>query len=188
MNSAIILHGKPAKERYLDPTQPKPHEANWFPWIGKRLLERDIKITIPALPRPYFPVYEAWRNVFEEEKIDISTGLVGHSAGAEFILRWLSTNKDVSVERVVLVAPYRDYAGKYDDFSMYALDTGLQDRVGKLIIMHSLDDDKPIQKRANELSQILPSAHLIELNGYGHFRIGHNMTSPDFPELLEELT
>lgn len=187
MRNAVILHGKPTEERYLDPEIPKPHEANWFPWIGAELLEAGVQVSIPPLPRPYFPVYEAWKEVFEAETVNGHTGLVGHSAGAEFILRWLSSNKDVAVERVVLVAPYRDYKDKYGDFSDYILDKNLPERVGRLTVINSLDDDPSIQRRTQELVSTFPTAKLIELDGYGHFRIGHNMTGPEFPVLLDEL-
>lgn len=189
MNRAVILHGKPTKERYYDSDVPKPHEANWFPWIKAELSKAGIDATVPALPHPYHPnYYEAWKEVFEKEKIDTNTGLVGHSAGAEFILRWLSSNKEIAVERAVLVAPYHDYKCKYGDFSNYALDKDLPNRIGSLTIINSLDDDEPIQRRTKELVAALPSAKLIELDGYGHFRIGHNMTGPEFPVLLDELT
>jgi predicted alpha/beta hydrolase family esterase len=187
MKNAVILHGKPTKERYLDPEVPKPHEANWFPWIGAKLVESGVQTSIPPMPRPYFPEYEAWKKVFEAENVDDNTGLIGHSAGAEFILRWLSANEDKEVERVVVVAPYCDYAGKYDDFSNYQLDKHIVERVGGLTIINSLDDDEPIQRRTNELVDVFPTAKLIELDGYGHFRIGYNMTGPEFPELLDEL-
>jgi predicted alpha/beta hydrolase family esterase len=187
MLNAVILHGKPTRERFFDPTQPKPHVTNWFPWIGKKLLEEGVDISIPPLPQPYYPIYEAWRTVFEKQKMTKDTGLIGHSAGAEFILRWLSINKDVSVERVVLVAPYRDYDGKYEDFSKYDLDKDLCERIGKVTIINSLDDDAPIQRRTQELITAYPTAKYIELDGYGHFRIGHNMTSQEFPILFDEL-
>lgn len=187
MKKAVILHGKPTQERYENPDIPKPHKANWFPWIKTELSKVGIEASVPALPLPYHPDYEAWREVFEKEKVDPQTGLVGHSAGAEFILRWLSANKDVAVERAVLVAPYHDYAGKYGDFSNFQLDKDLPKRIGSLTIINSLDDDEPILRRTQELVQAYPTAKLVELNGYGHFRIGHNMTGPEFPVLLDAL-
>ncbi len=187
MKNAVILHGKPTRERYLDPTVPKPHEANWFPWIGAKLLEAGIQVSIPPLPKPYFPVYEDWKKVLEAQEVGTDTVLVGHSAGAEFILRWLSSNKNTALERVVLVAPYCDYAGKYGDFSKYTLDRDLAERVGKLTVISSLDDDEAIQRRTHDIVEAFPTARLVELDGYGHFRIGHNMTGPEFPVLLDEL-
>jgi len=188
MNSLILIPGKPTRERYENPKEPKPHEANWFPWIADEVGKVGIRASVAVMPRPYHPVYEDWRKVFESlGPIDESTGLVGHSAGAGFQARWLSENRDVRVDRVVWVAPYRDVAGKYGDFSRYVLDTGLTERVGSLTIFNSTDDDPPIQEYAHELAAALPAARLVEFEGYGHFRIGHNMSGPEFPELLHEL-
>jgi predicted alpha/beta hydrolase family esterase len=187
MKNAIILHGKPRRERYENPQEPKPHEANWLPWLGKQLATRGIESAIPAMPLPYHPVYLDWKKVFEAEDVGPDTGLVGHSAGAEFILRWLSEDHERRVSQAVLVAPYHDYLGKYGDFSRYALDGTILERVGKLSIINSLDDDESITQRAHELSVVFPRAASFELDGFGHFRIGHNMKSEEFPELLEVL-
>lgn len=187
MNNAVILHGKPTRERYEDPKETRPHEANWLPWLGKELTAKGVEVAIPALPRPYFPVYKEWKRLFEASQVGPQTGLIGHSAGAEFILRWLSENKQIEAERVVLVAPYKDYAVKYGEFSKYVLDHAMVERIGKLTIFNSLDDDEPIQTRAHELVATIDRAELIELDGFGHFRIGHNMQNEEFPQLLAEL-
>lgn len=188
MKSAILVPGKPTKERYENPKEPKPHEANWFSWIANEVGKVGIRASIAVMPRPYFPVYDKWKSVFESlGPINESTDLVGHSAGVEFLTRWLSENKDVRVDRVVWVAPYRDKKGKYGDFSRYVLDTGLVERAGSLTIFNSTDDDPSINEYAHELAEALPSARLVEFEGYGHFRIGHNMSGPEFPELLQEL-
>ena len=187
MKNAVILHGKPTRERYENPLEPKPHEANWLPWLGRQLSTRGVTVAIPAFPKPYFPVYEEWQRVFETNDAGPETGLIGHSVGAEFILRWLSENKATSIEQAVLVAPYHDYAGKYGGFSKYGLDAMIPERVGRLTIVSSLDDDEPITRRTHELSATFPEARIVELDGYGHFRIGHNMQSEDFPVLLDLL-
>lgn len=188
MRNAVILHGKPSRERYFDDNVPKPHKANWFPWIAQKLEDTGVPTSVPPLPEPYFPVYEAWEEVLSRQDINEQTGLVGHSAGSELILRKFSEDKKLTAERIVLVAPYRDYAGKYGDFSKFTPDSNLPERIGRLTIINSLDDDEPIQRRTQELVDTFPGAKLIELDGYGHFRIGHNMKLPDFPLLLDELT
>ena len=187
MRNAIILHGKPAQEVYENPDLPKPHEANWLPWLGEKLKARGVVVAIPALPEPYFPIYEAWKAKFETHNVDRSTALVGHSAGAEFILRWLSEHGEVEVERVVLVAPYRDYAGKYGEFSQYQLDPDLSKRVGRLTVFNSLDDTEPIKRRAREIAETIPGLHYVELDGFGHFKLNDKMQTNKFPELLNEL-
>ena len=188
MDKLILVPGKPTRERYEDSRMPKPHEANWFPWIAGAVEKVGVRASIAVMPRPYHPVYEDWANEFESlGPINENTALVGHSAGAEFLARWLSENKEVCVDRVVWVAPYRDRAGKYGDFSKYALDTGLGERVGRLVIFNSTDDDPGIQDYARELAAAIPSAQLVEFEGYGHFKIGDNMPGPEFPVLSQEL-
>jgi predicted alpha/beta hydrolase family esterase len=100
----------------------------------------------------------------------------------------MSETPQKSVDKVVLVAPYKDYDKKYGDFSDYNFVPSLVERTGRLTIIHSTDDDGPIARRTEELVTALPTANYIELEGFGHFRIGHNMSSEEFPILLDELT
>lgn len=188
MKNLIILHGKPTEERYNNPEIPKPHEANWLPWIGEQLSTENVSVSIPAMPKPYLPNYMAWQKTFEMERIDEFTALVGHSTGADFILRWLSDHRDVALERVVLVAPWHDEAGKYGDFSEYQLDYCMAKRIGKIVVMNSRDDSDAIQENAHNIVNNLASAQLVELDGFGHFMLGNNMTTKEFPELMKELS
>jgi predicted alpha/beta hydrolase family esterase len=187
MRNVLFAHGKPPRERYEDPTIPKPHEANWFPWAKGQLSLHNIEASVPALPKPYYPVFRDWENAFPGHDIDEDTGLVGFSAGSEFLLRLLSENTGIHAEHLVLVAPWRDSNGKYEDFSNYTLDPGICERVGKLTVISSLDDSEAIQDNARYLAETLPSANLVKLNGYGHFMLGNNMVSEDFPELISVL-
>lgn len=188
MKNAILLHGKPSRERYdlaVAGKAPYPDEANWFPWTTARLQSQGIQTTVPRLPNPPSPVYACWKSVFEEHAVSSETLLVGHSAGAEFILRWLSEKPEQQTGPVVLVAPYHDYARKHGDFSEYSLDPDLVSRTGGLAVINSLDDDDNIQRSVGRLTSTLQHAQLHQFDGYGHFRIGHNMTDEAFPELLE---
>lgn len=187
MKNALILHGKPSRERYENPDITKPHDANWLPWLKAELGKKGVSAAIPAFPRPYAPNYELWRQVFEKHEIDEETGIVGHSAGADFALRWLSENKGVSVEKLVLVAPWHDLAGKYGDFSRYNIDSQLAKRIGCISIFSSADDSEPITERVTVIKRAIPKAHLLQLDGFGHFMLGNSMSSVKFPELLEEL-
>ncbi len=187
MRNAIILHGKPSLEKYNNPDIPKPHKANWLPWLGVELEKVGIDVAIPALPKPYFPVYPNWKSVLESCNIDENTGLITHSAGSELALRWVSENPTQQLDSITMVAPYRDEAGKYDDFSDYILDKSLVERVGRITIFSSLDDSEPIQRRAHQLAEDLPGTELIELDGFGHFILGNNMKSNEFPQLLSSL-
>jgi len=188
MKKAIIVHGKPKRERYENPDLPKPHEANWLPWIQNKLGKRGVAVALPALPKPYYPDYEDWKAKFESYDPDGETALIGFSAGADFVLRWLSENKHATPESATLVAPWHDDEGKYGDFSKYKLDVNLGKRIGRIAIFNSLDDSMPIQTNVHRIKKAIPEARLIQLDGYGHFMLGNNMKTQEFPELFEELS
>lgn len=188
MKKVIFAHGKPPREKYENPALPKPHEANWFPWAKKQLAFHGIGSDVPALPKPYYPVFSDWSEAFPVKDINPKTGLVGFSTGAEFLLRLFSEDRGLQAEKLVLVAPWKDTAGKYEDFSKYTLDLGICERIGRLTIISSLDDSQAIQENTSNLAQALPTANVLELDGYGHFMIGNNMVSEEFPELITTLT
>ena len=187
MHTALFAHGKPPRERYENPAIPKPHEANWFPWIKRQLTLHGIEADVPALPQPYHPIFSDWKNTFPHHTITTETGLVGFSAGSEFLLRLLSEDTAIHAEQLVVVAPWKDHADKYGDFSKYNLDHRIIERVGKLTIISALDDSSAIQDNAHHLAEALPDANLLELPDYGHFMIGNNMKNEEFPELLSVL-
>ncbi|HEY1645480.1 MAG TPA: alpha/beta hydrolase [Candidatus Saccharimonadales bacterium] len=188
MINAVIMHGKPPQARYENPNELRPHEANWLPWLGRQLTSGGcVEVSIPALPKPYYPVYKDWKAEFEKSHVGPQTAVIGHSAGAEFILRWLSENREVSTEKVVLVAPYCDYEAKYGDFSQYELDADIAKRTGRITVFYSPDDDPPITRRADELLATIHGSVPMKLEGFGHFRIGHNMLGEEFPQLLQVL-
>lgn len=184
---ALILHGKPPRERYENPDLPKPHEANWLPWLKRELAARGLRAAIPQFPEPFHPVFEKYKEAFEKYEISDKTSIVTHSAGSEFILRYLSERKDVSLKQLLLVAPWSDSTGKYGDFSDYTLDENLANRVGRIVIVNSLDDSDAIQANVQSLRSRLDSAGYVELEGFGHFMIGNSMPTEAFPELLDEI-
>lgn len=187
MRNALILHGKPTRERYENPELPKPHEANWLPWIRSELGKRGVATAIPAFPKPYAPDYEKWSELFERYEPDSRSAIVGHSAGAEFALRWLSEHDSARIRQLILVAPWTDTTGKYGDFSNYELDPTIEQRIGSISLFNSLDDSQAIQDSVLRLRKALPKAEYVEFKNHGHFMFGNNMTSKKFPELLARL-
>lgn len=187
MPDVLLLHGKPSRERYEDPEVPMPHEANWFPWMAAELGRRGITAAIPVLPKPFHPEFEAWRQEVERFSVGRETSVVGHSAGAEFALRWLSEEQDVRLAKLVLVAPWADVHGKYGGFSDYELDPGIPERVDEVVIFNSVDDSAEVNFRAHYLHDHLVPSRYVEFDNYGHFMLGNNMESVEFPELFDEV-
>jgi len=183
---ALILHGKPPQERYENPDLPKPHEANWLPWIASELGDRGLSAVIPEFPRPYAPDYDAYSALFGEYDIENSV-IVAHSAGAEFILHWLSDRSNITLRQLLLVAPWTDSKKKFGEFSNYTIDSNLANRIGRITILNSLDDSESIQDNVAVLRSSIQPIHYVELEGFGHFMLGNNMTDVAFPELLAEI-
>lgn len=188
MNKALILHGKPKKERYLDPNLPKPHEANWLPWLAGQLEQRGITTIVPAFSRPYAPIYEEWCLTFEKFTLDAETLMVGHSLGAGFAVRWLSEHPSTRIAQLILVAPWHDRGHECGRaFFDYIIDPDLTQRIGKITIVNSTDDGESIQASVALLQQAIPGIHYVELEGYGRFMLGNAMTTTIFPRILEEI-
>lgn len=182
----LILHGKPPREKYDNPDLPKPHEANWLPWLQQELAKRGISAAIPEFPEPYFPQYEPYVAEFERYTINAETSIVTHSVGADFSLRYLSENTGVELRQLLLVAPWTDSSKKYGDFSNYTLDKQLANRIGRIVIINSRDDSDHIQDNVRYLRDNL-SVDYVELDGFGHFMLDNKMTDEAFPELLSEM-
>ena len=138
------------------------------------------------MPVPYEPEYESWCSVFGRFSVNAETDLIGHSAGAGFLLRWLSENK-VKVGKLVLVAPFLDpektiKSGMLD----FEIDERLSERSEEIVVFLSPDDDADILESVERIRLRLPSAKVIELPGRGHFTLG-DMGTEEFPELRDVL-
>ncbi len=186
MINAIIVHGRPTKEIYYSDKYPSSSNFAWIPWLQKQLIIRDIKTDTPEMPLAYEPDYSLWKTEFERFDITLDTILVGHSAGGGFLIRWLSENKNVSVGKLVLVAPSIDPDKKSKTgFCDFEIDTELYTRVGQISILISNDSDG-VRKSVSILRNSIPGVHVIELDGFGHF-IPEQMGKSEFPELVEAI-
>lgn len=185
MKTAIILHGKPSKEGFYDPTRQSQSNCHWLPWLQHELIVRDILAQTPELPLPFKPDYPTWKQVFEQFQPDAQAILVGHSTGGGFLVRWLSENKDAHVNKVVLVAPslgldWEDTTG----FMQFEIDPDLASRTAGVTMLCS-DDDKPgIIEATKRLSIAIKDVNVINFHGMGHFT-EEDMHTTKFPELLE---
>lgn len=186
MKTAIILPGKPSKEGYFNPQRNAQSNEHWLPWIQRQLLLKGILAQAIELPKPYEPVYEDWKFVFEKFSCNEETILIGHSCGGGFLVRWLSENK-VNVGEVVLVAPWLDPDHELTTgFFDFEIDEEVPKRTEGLSIFFSSDDEDNILESVKTLRNKWPSAKIIELMGKGHFTL-KDMGTTEFPELIEAL-
>ena len=188
ISNVVIVHGSNSTE---DGSKSKKWGSenlrHWKPWIKENLEERGIKVSNELYPKDWIPDYEEWKKVFEKNKIDENSILIGHSAGTAFILRWLAENKR-KVKKVILVAPSVIPNGKYLGLSKlknFEFDSSLKKYFDKLVIFYADDDDEDIINSAKEVNRRL-GGKIINLSGKGHFTFG-DMKTKEFPELLEQI-
>ena len=186
MKRAIILHGKPSKDKHYDPKYPSPSNNHWVPWLSKQLITRDILAVAPEIPHAYEPKYDIWKKEVERFEIDQDTTLVGHSCGGGFWVRYLSENNGLRVGKVALVAPSLGISWEDRSFFDFEIDPNLVSRTNGIYIFTSDNDMESTQKSAKMLADTIKGAELISLPNHGHFRI-EEMGTVEFPELLEKL-
>lgn len=186
MKNAIILHGKPGREEYYNPEYPSSSNAHWLPWLQKQLLVNDILAHTPEVPRAWQPDYKIWSKEFERYEISSDTGLVGHSCGAGFIIRWLSEHSDIRVGKVVLVAPSFGIDWDHKGFFDFTIDRSMAGRTAGMTIFGSTDDRPGITKSIEHYMSAIDAIHYQEFVGYGHFTFEY-MHTDKFPELLQEI-
>jgi predicted alpha/beta hydrolase family esterase len=187
MKTAILLHGKPDKEEYYDALTPSPSNNDWFPWLQKQLLLKDIPSQTPEIPNAWKPEYSTWQREFERYDLTEETILVGHSCGAGFLVRWLSEHKDVKAGKVVLVAPSLGLDWEDDSFFKFAIDPDLKSRTNDLIIFGSDNDRLGIKQALQVLQSTVKDIRYKEFSNYGHFCISDTGLK-EFPELLAEIS
>lgn len=181
----IIVHGsneneKAAKLGGLENTR------HWHPWIKEKLEKEGHFVSGELYPEDWKPEYNAWKEVFEKNKINKRTILIGHSAGCGFILRWLMDTKN-RVKKVILVAPYvtDDKKAKWlKEFVNFSFNKTLNKSYDKLTVFYDKQDMPGIVSSANLINNIL-SPKMIELRNHGHFTL-EDMKTREFPELLSE--
>jgi len=184
MRNAILLHGMPSRAGYFSPDREAQSNSHWFPWLQHELLLRGVLAQTPELPAPYAPLYEDWRDVFERFEISKETILVGHSAGGQFLVRWLSESGQ-RVGRVALVAPALACSPE-TDFANYTIDPHFPERTAGVSVFVSADDKESIRASVARLRAEVSDLAVHEFERMGHFTLG-DMGHAAFPELLAVL-
>ncbi len=183
MKNAIILHGV----RDYDEPESSMSNAHWLPWIKQEFENRGIKSVVPEFPNATVgkAVYEEWLCNFPYRTIDKNTILIGHSAGAGFLLKYLSLNTNVKCAQLILVAPWLDLEKLGGEFLQdFQLDKNLSERFDQIDLFYSTDDEDYILKSVDKILETYPKIHVHKFNNMGHF-CEYDMKSNEFPELLK---
>lgn len=189
MNKNLILfHGKPKKERFLNPNFPKPNRANWFPYVMKEVAKLGVSSYAPLLPRPYDPNREDLLATFRAQPIYENSILAGHSMGGRIILEGMTLHSELVVDSIICVAPWTDPRGNYPGLGGMVVDPALIERSKRgMTVFYSSEDDDQALESLEIIHGLFPAAKYRDIPAYGHFMLGNKMVSPEFPEILEEL-
>ena len=163
-------------------------DANWFPWLKKKLEEKGFEAIVPRFPTPFDQSLESWLRTIKkfENRVGDETILIGHSLGAAFILSYLETCK--KIKAAVLVAGFHKQVGSpYDKINETFVDKKFDWRKINLncknFFVVSSDNDEYISlKTTHDLSKKLKTKPVIIKNG-GHLSKKSGFDS--FPQLLE---
>ena len=183
MKNAILVPGRPDKDQHYDPNLPNNSENYWFSWLKRQLIISDINTLSIEPPMPFRPRYNEWKKEFERCDITPDTILVGHSCGGGFLMRYLSEHKDLSVGKVVLVAPWINPSNNPEadtaDFFDFEIDPDFPSRTAGVTVFVSTDDYPDVVETVNMLREKVVNLDIREYLDRGHFK-----TTP-FPELLD---
>ncbi len=185
--NCIILHGCPSSEEKALSPKLRTFDKHWIPWTKKQLTEHGYDVVSPLMPRPWEPVYEDFKIIFDSLEVNDKTVLIGHSCGSAFLVRWLGDTKK-QVSKLILIAPWKvadENSVIKKDFYEFPVDESVKERVGKIVIFTS-DNEEQDGKKSSALFHELLGGELIELPSHGHYTIG-DMSTEEFPELIESI-
>jgi len=183
--NCIIVHGSNSTEKSSKKSPPE-NERHWKPWLKKELEKRGINVSNELYPKDWIPDYGKWKKVFEKNKIDENTILIGHSAGGGFLVRWLDETKK-RVKKLILVSPEKSGKARNPARArLYGEKTikNISNLVSEGILIFTSNNDLPSHiVAAKEYEKELP-AKVIFLKNHGHFTLG-DMGTEEFPELID---
>lgn len=185
MKTAIILHGICDADEYYNMDFPSPSNAHWIPWLQQKFLRAGRLCQALEMPTPPAPRYAEWVAVFGHVKLTADSVVVAHSAGCGFILKWLAQNSQQELARLILVAPWLDPRRKHADFLECTLDAKLSERVGRIDVLYSANEDTDgVRETKDLILKTYPATTLHMFEDKGHFCLG-DLGAHSFPELWD---
>ncbi len=191
LGNVVIVHGANPNDRenMKRYSLPEQNERNWFPWIKSELEKKGAAVFTPLMPENWKPDYEKWKAEFEKIDVDENSVLVGASAGAAFLVRWLGQTKR-KVKKLILVAAACKNKGteewEAEEFYDFKIDKKISNRVSDIVIIESSDDAKSIRESVKIYSKALGVKSVV-LKDRGHFTNRGNGENMEFSELLGEI-
>lgn len=162
-------------------------ELNWMGWTKKELEKKNYEAYAPQVPKVWESPYAEWKKVLDEVGVDENTTLVGLSAGAAAITRYIVEGRK-QIKKLILIAPARfatsgDPCPTRDEYYNFEIDETVRKQITNgVTIFFDPEDYPPIVKSVEMYKQQL-NAKTVPTEGYGHF----SFLIPTFPPLLNEI-
>jgi predicted alpha/beta hydrolase family esterase len=179
----VILHG----------TKGSP-EGSWFPWLKAELEKLGHEVYVPKLPTPEGQSVESWCEVLQEQcpwTFGQETMLIGHSAGAAFMLNILNRERPEPVFASIFVGGFLSELGnpEYDElnstFMHQDFDWAMIRRdAGEVAVFCGSDDPYVPMEQSKELARKLDVKPTV-IEGGGHLNAEFGYT--EFPQLLRKI-
>lgn len=184
MKNILILHGSGSDS-----------SGNWLPWLKEELEKREFKVWVPDLPNSDRPDVDRWKDYifsnhdwnFNEESI-----IVGHSAGAAFILCLLQNLPlNIKINKAILVAGFVTLGSNKE---VNEIKKGLlkhsfnwnkiKSWSNHFYFIHSDNDRYECDIKQGEIMQRKLGGELIFISGEDHFNLETSPKYKKFPYLL----
>ena len=164
----------------------------WIVWAEEELRKKGYKVTSFDMPNTDEPKIEEWVGYLEKnvKDIDENTYFVGHSIGAQTILRFLEkSHKHLKVGGLVFVAPWLDLIGLKSDELKIAHPwinnkinpERILDHTGNITCIFSTNDPFVSPREWKKFEEMF-RAKIIIKKDFGHFE-----DVKSIPEILEAI-
>ncbi len=192
-NKVILMYGRfplffEDGVRPLDVPSCNPGNAsNWMGWTKKELEKKEYDVYAPQVPKVWESPYTEWKKVLDEIGVDENTTLVGLSAGAAAVSRYIVEGNN-HIKKLILIAPARfattgDPCPTRDEYYNFEIDKTVQKQITNgVTIFFDPQDYPPIVKSVEMYKQEF-EAKTVPTEGCGHF----SFLIPTFPPLLNEI-
>jgi len=173
-------------------------EEGCFPWLKQKLEAAGFEVFNPAMPEPLAPKIETWVPFLSQQigQINEKTFLVGHSVGAQTVLRYIQTlPPNEKLGGVALLAPWThltDEAFEDDEDPILAkpwLETPIdwikiKAHTDNFVAIFS-DNDPLVPLSDSEIFEANLGAKIIIEHDQGHFSGSDGIT--ELPSLLNSV-
>ncbi len=170
----------------------------WFPWLKKELEARGFEVHNPAMPEPLNPRIDTWVSFLRKQvkNPDKNIFLLGHSIGAQTILRYLeSLENDVKIGGAIFLAGWVHLADEaFEDkedakIAKPWLETPInwekiKQRTNNFVAIFS-DNDPLVPMEDSKIFQEKLGAKIVVEHDKGHFS-GRDGTK-ELPIVLESI-